>query len=519
MFAEEEVFSEDDADRIRRNIVKTTRDTGRRHWSPVELNMEDGNGRRRRDVAWEYGFRTCLGAFYAPTVGRIAYDENTRAWTRNNGTLNVPIALFDKIKVVGSSVVTEHAAHIMSLTGMTGVVIRTNHGKQVEVFPQEVCKTDCKGTIARYKLNDVSNLNHAHYRAADEACSVNVNMAGGFHELAVNLRTLAAWYRSKNRHSRLLVRPSRSEENNNSITVDSIISAVGNEQTFKSKALNSSVLPLLVKSDFKTHKYIVPHTSSSPSTAGVTCTASSCRCGKCKLIHDVPPNHRRRRRTRPVTRHRDDHALKNTYRAKCLEPLWKKTEIQVHNRCLNCSAVTGVQLLPVICEIGAKLLQDTATARIDLALANAFVQLELQSNGLLPGPVIAFCEMICWRAKTRMMSRAKQMEFYRTKLEPILRQIQFTRQNYAQSGGTFCQFYVRNEKMLAKDDQSLVSHKYRNKSTIDIFRARMKRDQMKLTNKYPRRNRGPVYMSTCGPVRFVERMHVHKLDPPTESEL
>lgn len=538
-------FTRESARDRRTTIVKTTSD-GRRHWSPAELNLARG----RTDVAWEYGIRNCAGAFYR-TSGRIAYDPEQRKWRQvarddtSSFPVSVPIVLFDKIKVVGCVLITENTSHVMALTGAAGVHARTDRGS-AEVFPQEVVKTDCKGTLARYKLSDLSNANHAHYRATDEASSVNVNMPGGIYELAVNLRSVAAWYRSKNPHCRMLVQISRAEENNNSITVDSVISAVSNEITFKERATKSEVMPLLVKSDFKTHKYIACYTDGQdlagkePRSFVDVMNAVDCPCHRCRKhresLYDDDDDDggdsdgddycqgagKRRRIRRPFRRvFRRENRIRNTYRYRCLEPLYAKTEIQVHNRCFNCSAVTGNRLLPVICRMGAKLLQDTKTAHIDLALASARTQLELQSNGLLPAAAVTLCEFMCWQAKTRSMNREDQMRFYRTTIEPVLKQIHLSRQNYAQSGGTFCQSFIRGHKLIVRDDRSLVSHKYHNSDTLDIFRTHKRKGspEKKLTSKYPRRSRGPVYMATYGMTNFTERMRLHDMDFPTDEEL
>jgi len=107
------------------------------------------------------------------------------------------------------------------------------------------------------------------------------------------------------------------------------------------------------------------------------------------------------------------------YRKLCLAPLEEKKEIQVHDRCFNCSAVSGIKLLPVVCNIGGKLLQDKEMALIDTTLVRTTTLLECLANGLLPSHISTFCEILCWQMKTRDMSLLEQMRVYKS-FEPIL---------------------------------------------------------------------------------------------------
>lgn len=217
-------------------------------------------------MAWEYGNRSVSGAFYN-TCGRIGYDERQNSWKQiaredeASCAINVPVTLFDKIKVISCVVMIENATRTLAATGAVHIGIQHKNGKskhQADAFLQEVSKcTSPLGTIARYKLSDLTNLNHAHYHVADEAYTININMPRGFLELAVNLRSIAAWHRCKNPESRFVPRVAPEEENNNSITADSVISSVRNELTFKKKAVKSETFPLLAKAQFRTHKYIV----------------------------------------------------------------------------------------------------------------------------------------------------------------------------------------------------------------------------------------------------------------------
>lgn len=516
-------FTRQAAEQKRGTIVKKTLD-GRRHWFPVEVNA--GEDLKRRDVAWEYGARLSSGAYYT-TMGRIGYDPTDYQWKQvarddeDSFAINTPVVLFDKIKVFRCVLTMENTSRMMMVTGAVGVQIR-NEKNGSDTFLQEVSKCDNKGTVARYKLTDFSNLNHAHYNLTDEVCTINVNTPRGFYELAVNLRSISAWHRSKNLHARVMVHVIPEVENNNSATVDSIISAVRNELTFKDKAVRSNIMRLQVKSDFKTHKYIAHYgakrvlSGTSPESRPDIINAVNCNCDNCKGNSAILLKN---------TFHRFKNSTCLTdkaHRIKCLAPLYQKNEIQVHDRCFNCSAVSGNKLLPVVCEIGGKLLTDDKTAQIDMALVRATAQLQLQSNGLLPSHATTLCELMCWREKTRHMTREKQVQLYKAKIEPLLSHLQFSRQNYAQSGGNFCQFLVRGSKLILHDDQSIISHKYNNRDTENIFRARKRcadDGKKQRLSKHPRRTRGPVFMATYGLDKFGERMSRHGLEQPREEEM
>ena len=368
-------------------------------------------------------------------------------------------------------------------------------------------------------------------------------MPRGFPELAVNLRAMAAWHRCKNPHSRVVLHVLPEEENNNSITVDSVISAVRNEHTFKEKAIKSNIFPLLTKSQFRTHKCIVRYSDKhslsgkSPSSQPDTMNAVNCVCVTCSNAKKVTRSNRDtfHRYKVPVqltgnSNSDDDNSHGNVtkYRAACLAPLYKSHEIQVHDRSFNCSAVAGNKLMPVICKLTGKLLQDKETALIDLALVRCLAQLELQSNGILPAHVMTLCEIMCWQLETRNMTPQQQVHIYKTKLQPILSKLQVSRQNFSQSGGIFCHVMIRGNRSNVLYDQLLVSHKYKNQDTINTFKTRKR----KFTNdvndteglkeklsKHPRRNRGPVYMATCGLAKYRDRMEKHGMKLPREDEM
>jgi len=527
------IFDRKKAEKRRQTLVRITTQ-GRRHWSPVELNAGDYL-ERRSDVAREYGERVLSGAFYC-TSGRIGYDRDTSRWKQiarddeQSFEANIPVVLFDKIKVVSCVLMMENVSRTLAATGTMAVQNRSAKGAP-DAFLQEVSKCASPlATVARYKLSDLSNLNHAHYHAADEAYTININMPRGFPELAVNLRSIAAWYRCKNPNSRVIPHVVPEEENNNSITADSVISCVRNELSFKRKAVNSHNLPLLSKAQFRTHKYIVRYTGThrlagnNAQAYPDVINAVNCKCTYCRKAktcsHRKDTFHRYRRLTR------SDDSNNAEYRARCLAPLYEKNEIQVHDRCFNCSAVSGVKLLPVVCEIGGKLLEDRTTALIDTALVRASTLLETLANGLLPSHISMFCEILCWQKNTRDMPLSEQMRVYKELLEPVLSTMQLSRQNYAQSG-SFCQVMVRGHKLIKLDDHSLVSHKYGNDETMNIFRVRKRSleddgghtGKRNAFGKHPRRRRGPVYMATCGPTKFRDRMVLHGMQQPRDDEL
>ena len=83
---------------------------------------------------------------------------------------------------------------------------------------------------------------------------------------------------------------------------------------------------------------------------------------------------------------------------------------------------------------------------------------------------------------------------------------------------------VRVHRLVRLDDQSVVSHKYNNKETMRIFTVRKPSSEDNMCKKHslgkhPRRRRGVVYMATCGPIRFAERMTLHGMEYSREEEL
>lgn len=506
------LFDRRSAARLRRGIVKHTRD-GRSHWFPPELNATDCNGElTRRDVAWEYGDRLVAGAFYS-LRGRIAFDPVARTWRQiaesdeSSLPMTVPINLFDKIKVVSCVCGMENLSRTSVLTGSVGVQNRSCKSV-ADAFLQEVSKCDSPiGTVARYKMSDSTNAWHAHFKGTDYLCTLNVNLPRGVYELGVLLRSMSAWHRYRNPRARFVPRIVQEEENNNSITVDSVISAVTNELSFKDRAVRSSSFLLLSKAQFRTHKYIVNYEEERQlyGRAGVDLLpASACSCARCSA-----------RAPRRRTFHK-----KVAKGAQVLRPVFRKKEIQVHDRCFNCSAVSGSKLMPVVCEMASKLLGDKETAKIDLALASCKALVERTSNGLLPAHVNNLCEILCWQRGTRKMAVQDQLRVYRQDLKPLLQKIRFTRQNFAQSG-RFCQAAVRGHKLLCADDRELISHKHKNPKTMEIFGLRGVERKKKKSGLgvHMRRNRGPVWLATMDLARYPRRMRAHGMALPQAADL
>ena len=62
--------------------------------------------------------------------------------------------------------------------------------------------------------------------------------------------------------------------------------------------------------------------------------------------------------------------------SRCLRPLVSSHEIQVHDRCLNCSAVLGIYLLPAVCDFGCTILNHPSVGWVDVALLKNTEELE-----------------------------------------------------------------------------------------------------------------------------------------------
>ena len=142
-------------------------------------------------------------------------------------------------------------------------------------------------------------------------------------------------------------------------------------------------------------------------------------------------------------------------------------EIQVHDRCLNCSAVLGIYLLPAVCDFGCTILNHPSVGSLDVALMCLTGYMERRSNGLIPIHVNTLCELACWSLQTRRMTTQQQYYVFQHVLLPAFSKLHFSKQNYAEATN-FGQYLLRGHKYITHHDRSLVSHKYKNPDTLIV---------------------------------------------------
>lgn len=463
--------------RLSREIFKTST-TGKMHFSPIYANALDPNGNRRPDVAWEYGRALLSGAFYH-TEGRISKNPDTGLWTRvpvgsreGENDTSCDVNIFDKIKVYSCSVVFDNCNPWLISTNLVHVQGRRKNLSS-DVFLQGVTKTESPlATNARYKLCDSSTMKTVHGAVLSDVTMINTNITRGYYELLVNLYEMAAFHELKGTQSSVTVNAFPPRLNNNSITVDSIISCVTNELSFK----KGNELKVVPKDRFKTDKCVVKYgrsqdvvfTDSRHTFQRDIMNAVKCCCGWCDRSNVYKPVVGSFKKTVATCDGLCDkyslHEEKNAIR-KALEPLFGNNEVQVHERCLNCSAVMGFKVVGLVEQMCAKIV---STAKVDLALCRITSMMEKSSNGLIPSIMNDFCALLCWKLETRKMSHEKQVEFSKTVLEPFMSKVELSRQNFAQSA-CWTQSLGRGHKLITSAPRNIVSHKYDNETTNVLF--------------------------------------------------
>lgn len=370
--------------------------------------------------------------------GKVYYDEIHQSWSvdkPSQGNIYVNINIIDKIKVRSMFLSTANISRQYHMTGTNGV--NNRHGnKNHDMFLQEVsnCK-DPMATWARYRTVE-SGLALAVGPNDVTVNTINVNMPRGVHEHMLLLRTIACHHKSNNCFARIIPLIEYFKLNNNSVTVDSVFSAIQNEISFINRSINNKAdFNVLPKAEFRTHKLL---------------TAWD--------------------RENFFTYHKDTDTRRSI-------PI-KGIEMQVHQRSLNCSAISGPQLLHLIKQTIVDLLNyaNSGDIQIDICLANAKALCEKLSHSLIIPCINDFCEILCRKLNTYQMSMKEQMQTYETIIVPILQKIFMSRDNYA-TCGTFASVTPVGNRLLAANDRTIVSHKYRYKETMDLF-ATFREDEL-----------------------------------------
>jgi hypothetical protein len=264
--------------------------------------------------------------------------------------------------------------------------------------------------------------------------------------------------------------------NNNSLTTDSVISAVTNSITFKAAATESrDGFVLAPMAAFGTHKTIVDLHDDDRSASGEHVSAAD----------------------------------------EALAPLSGK-EIQVHESCYNSSGVAGERLLPDICRKDTELLEDKRV-NVSIAVNNSKAYLERISHALVSNSFNSLCDLFCWEHGTRYMSMDEELDFFHSRCLLVLDLLVVTRDNYAQTAN-FCQCPPRGLPFVCAPEMKLISHKFKNKRTDTLFRRSEPRykELMERVSKYNVKKPLTLFCG-CGKDEKYKKAVLHTRSPRTDS--
>lgn len=360
----------------------------------------------------------------------IYLDDVKKEWCvtkPQHYTASVAINIIDKIKVRSLFLSSANLSRQYSLFGSSGMNKKHNNNKSSEMFLQEVSNSRCPiATWARYR--NVENTQSIATMPNDVSINtINVNMPRGIHDHMLLLRSIVCHHKSNNADTRILPLIEHFKLNNNSITVDSVLSCVGNEISFLDNCVGNRMgFKILPKIEFRTYKLIV-------------------------ALDDVSS-----------TYHKNTDARKSI-------PV-KGLEMQVHPRCLNCSAISGRRLLEIMKKIMVDLMNCASVGKIkiDLCLVNAKALAEKLSYSLIMPCINDFCEFLCIFLKTKHMTIHDQMKTFQDIVAPILRKMCISRDNYAMCG-PFANLTPTGSRLLSLNDCEIISHKYGNEKTKHLF--------------------------------------------------
>lgn len=436
--------------KLARNSLHENYKNGYRHSSMWHLNALD----EQSEDAVAGVLETCKkrGMFYFLN-GAIDFDKESRLWSMGNAdeppsSLRADVNLVDKIKVYTISQYTVNVSRQYAMTGIEGTQDRStkHHNNAPDTFLQEVGKCNHPvGTMVRYKRTDTTNVPHGHGVLYDPNLNrINVNMPRGFHDFVVLMMTIRAHHIFLNPHALVCTVLDPMCENNNSLTTDSVINAVGNSFTFKANAVaGTTQFNLTNKTTFGTHKVIEICDDNNFEESLLTYHKIKSFDYFCK----------------------DEEEMWK----RCLKPL-NGIEIQVHEHSMNCSAISGSKLLPVICRKGAQLLDERNENRIQvsLALSNSKGYLEKITRSLIWSSLSSFANIMCWRLNTHEMSKEKENETFNKICRPILEKLMASRENYAQATA-FCQHLIQSTKMFTEPEMKTISHKFKVPEITALF--------------------------------------------------
>jgi hypothetical protein len=414
-------------------------------------------------------YENCVrsGVFYFQS-GRIGRSGDWKRTQHNceetEDRVTASVNVVDKLKVLTTAYSTSNVSKQFMMINLEGVQelapkrrpIRGNGVKVADIFLQAVCKVSKPaGTIASYKRGDITYQQNGHnlYLSNKTFNKRNINMPRGIHEYVVLNRVLCTHTICTNPYSRMTFVFDMNKGNNNSLTTDSLINSVSKGLSFKlSVCGNKEGFVLATMASFGTHKTVAVYNN--------------------RMRFDgfmAPISYRDKTPTMeiPVSEEEEGHSDdREITKEEALGPT-RGNEIQVHEHCYNCSAVTGTEIMPIMCEKGAQLLEDKSIS-VSLAVNNFKAGFERASRSLMWESINSFVDLFCWQHNTRYMTKEQEMSFYIKRCVPLLKMLRVSRDNYAQAG-SFCQQSQRTCPFFTTHEMKLVSHKFKNPRTKEYF--------------------------------------------------
>ena len=415
-------------------------------FSPIELNAKSFNGNVRRDALKAFKRQYRQGIYFA-NASYITLSGAKWVPSTCSDSNNIPLPVNEKIIVLTTYDRIILVDRGMKLCGAFNVQNRDRPNSS-DVFPQEVFKCDSHpSTVARYKSTYTDLRVHSCY--TDWISTTNINLSRNWFDTFIVKRSHNIYVKSINPHADSHMIHNLTKENNTSITCDNVISSIVNEKSMKEN-MRSHDKPFRTryKPSFNVDRlYIRP-----PEFDELTFLCKCQRQNTHNYSHVSEEAEQSYETLQPS-------ATTMAYWKKCLSPLKRGTEVQVYDRCFNCSGVEISQMKGYVARISCDLLNSSPQIRIDCASMKAKNYLQLKFNCLLPAHIHSFVDLLCWRFCTRRMNSVDQIKTYRTKIKPLLQRLVTSRQNYA-TAGIFVQRIIRGMRPLRLADIKLISHKY-----------------------------------------------------------
>lgn len=375
----------------------------------------------------------------------------------------------DKIKVMTGPYNDTLMSKVNCVNSLEGVETheRKRKGSDVKVTSAFLLQKTKFGPVpstrVTYKRADYT-ANPNTFSVLDKPNNSNINGTRGTHEFVLVNRINETYTVCSNPHGDIQTSLLRECENNNSLTVDSMVNSIVN-MSFKAKACKKTDeeseegrFVLIQKAEYGTHKTTI-----------------------------TPGSHKRE----DIEMEKVDHT--HTEDRKNILHAIKSREVQVHAHCINCSALGGYQIIGAIKEIAAKVLEDNSIVT-SLAANNAKAMLVCASNSLMWSHVNTMIDVFTWKYRVHQYPVEKQMEFYMHVLFPLLQKMFVSRYNYAQAG-IFCHSVCKSTPLFSTHDYKLVTPKFKTMKKTHIFQKvkPIEDDAMNLNRRW--NSKRPLAMS------------------------